>query len=195
VARAEGGARERKKRATRAQLEEAAFSLFSERGYDATTVDEIADAAQVSPRTFFRYFATKEAVVFRDNDGALGELRAAVQRGAGDQRAALSAALVSFSEFLESHREDVLSRRRLVSKNPSLHSRMLQEEHDWTQAIAVALAQRADRDAPNFDEQVLAGCAISVLSSSLQEWSYLDGSEPLPTLTRRALDAVGSLFG
>jgi AcrR family transcriptional regulator len=195
VARFEGGARERKKRATQAQLEEAAFSLFSEQGYDATTVDEISEAAQVSPRTFFRYFATKEDVIFRDREGALGELRDALERGPAEDRAALGSALIAFSEFLEGHREGVLSRRELVSKNPSLQSRVLQEEHNWAAALAAALARRAGRDAPTFDEQVLAGCAISVLASSLQEWTGCRGSAPLPEFTQRALDAVGGLFG
>jgi AcrR family transcriptional regulator len=60
------GLRERKKAKTRAALQEHALRLFREQGYEATTVDEIADAAEVSPSTFFRYFPTKEDVVLYD---------------------------------------------------------------------------------------------------------------------------------
>ena len=66
--------RERKKSATRRAIEDAAWELFSERGYAETSVDEIAERAGVAPRTFFRYFPTKEAVLYGEADEALAAL-------------------------------------------------------------------------------------------------------------------------
>src|SRR5579871_1588889 len=61
------GLRERKKARTRASIREHALRLIREQGYDATTVDQIAEAAEISPSTFFRYFPTKEDVVLQDD--------------------------------------------------------------------------------------------------------------------------------
>ena len=74
-----GGLRERKKQRTREQIIEAAMGLFAERGYHATTIADIATAAEVAPRTFFSYFQSKEAVVFHNVDRDLDGLAAALR--------------------------------------------------------------------------------------------------------------------
>jgi AcrR family transcriptional regulator len=73
------GLRERKKQRTREQIVEAAMGLFAERGYHATTIADIAAAADVAPRTFFAYFPSKEAVVFHDVDRDLDALASALR--------------------------------------------------------------------------------------------------------------------
>jgi AcrR family transcriptional regulator len=195
VATAEVGVRERKKRATRAQLEEAAFSLFAQRGYDATTVDEISEAANVSPRTFFRYFATKEDVVFGDQSVDLDQLRLAMQHGPGEEGDVVRTGLLQFSRILEQRRDGILSRRQLVADNPSLQGRVLCLENDWAAAMAETLAIRGGNDTPSFEQHVLANCAVSVLSAAVDAWHASGGDEPLPAYTQRALETVGSCLG
>jgi AcrR family transcriptional regulator len=192
VATAETGVRERKKRATRAQLEEAAYGLFASQGYDSTTVDEISEAAQVSPRTFFRYFATKEDVVFGDQNGDLDQLRLAMQHGPGEDGEVVRDGLLTFSAFLDGRRDALLGRRQLVIDNPSLQGRILRVENDWAAAMAAALAARAGTAEPTFEQHVLANCAVSVLAAAVQEWHASGADAPLESFTRRALETVGN---
>jgi AcrR family transcriptional regulator len=192
VAKAEGGTRERKKRATRAQLEEAAYSLFARQGYDATTVDEISDAANVSPRTFFRYFATKEDVVFGDTAENLEALRHAMEHGPGGDAEVVASGILVFSEMIEDRRDTMLERQQLVRDNPTLQGRVLLLEHAWAAAMATMLAERNGSAVPTFAQHVLAECAISALSSAVKEWHATGAVEPLPSFTRRALDTLGS---
>jgi TetR/AcrR family transcriptional regulator, regulator of mycofactocin system len=191
VAKAEGGARERKKRATRAQLEEAAHGLFSQQGYDATTVDEISEAARVSPRTFFRYFATKEDVVFGAGDENADQLRSAMQQAPGDDKRAVVDALLAFSTFLDTRRDAILSTRQLMADNPSLQGRGRLVEDGWAAVMADMLAERGGASRPTFEQTVLAGCAVGVLSAAVHEWHATGATAPLTTFTERALGVVG----
>lgn len=81
----EAGLRERKKQRTRVALIDSAFALFQRKGFDATTIDEIAEAVDISPRTFFRYFASKEEVVLSLLDDQLGALLDHFQRRPADE--------------------------------------------------------------------------------------------------------------
>src|SRR5919206_2432819 len=111
------GLRERHRKRTAADLEEAALSLFGERGFDAVTIDDIAAAADVSRRTFFRYYASKEDVILSDHPKRLDELAAALDRRPADEPAltALRHAIISLAEGYEEQREHMLRRFQLVT--------------------------------------------------------------------------------
>src|SRR3712207_4308791 len=123
--RARPGLRERRKALTSAELESAAFRLFGERGFDAVTVDDIAAEADVSRRTFFRYFASKEDVLLADHFVQLARLRDAMDARPPDEPivTALRNALLSMSSDFEERKEMIILRGRLMRDTPSLQAR------------------------------------------------------------------------
>ena len=186
------GARERKKRATRARLESAAFELFETKGFDGTTVDEIAALAHVSPRTFFRYFATKDDVVFSGLDRQLDALTSAVaQRPRGEPgHHALTGALVAFSDHIQAEKASILPRLRLTAQNPSLLPGILMIQRRWEDALAAALARHHGAADPTFHHRVLAGSGIAALAAAVSEWDRTGGNGTLPVLTREAMQTM-----
>lgn len=132
-----GGLRERRRRATRKDLADAALDLFERHGVHGTTVDDIAEAAGVSPRTFFRYAATKEHAVFQD-DEAFGPLLRRVREGVASQQPAALAIEAAWERLIDDFdaappevHEHALRLRRLIFAEPSL--------------LALALARDAER--------------------------------------------------
>jgi AcrR family transcriptional regulator len=134
------GLRERKKEQTRRAIDDAAFRLFAERGYAATTVADIAAAADIAPRTFFAYFPSKEAVVFGDFEETFAALEARLRErgdgettfeglrawigdliaaeGPGDDREAVRRQLVGDNDALASHERHVMGRfEQLIAAN------------------------------------------------------------------------------
>jgi AcrR family transcriptional regulator len=157
------GLRERKKAKTRAAIQQQALRLFGEQGYQATTVEQIAAAAEVSPSTFFRYFPTKEDVVLYDvlDPAALAAFRAqpAELRPIQALRGAMRQVFAGLSaEELALQRE----RDRLIRSVPELRARMLDEFARNLQQIAELVAERVGRRADEPAVRTLAGAVIGV---------------------------------
>ena len=160
------GLRERKKARTRAAIREHALRLFREHGYYATTIEQIADAAEVSPATFFRYFPTKEDVVLQDDldlvsiaalDAQPPELGpvAAFRAASAATLAALSPEdLVRFRETTE-----------LTAAIPEIRARAVDEFVRTINQIADGIARRAGRSADDFEVRTVAGAIIGVIMS------------------------------
>ena len=131
------GLRERKKQATRDQLVDAAFRLFSERGFDNVSAAEIADAVGVSERTFFRYFPAKEDVIFPD----AGERLSHVQQLLADLPSDLSLvdgvrrALVAMSDEFEGSQAIMLMRAQLVAGTPALEFMSCNENRNGSRSF------------------------------------------------------------
>jgi AcrR family transcriptional regulator len=136
------GLRERKKQRTREAIIEAALRLFAERGFDRTTVADIAAAADIAPRTFFGYFAAKEDVVFHDFEEIYAGLRARLEHRAPGETAidamrAWISGLMAQTDF-EDPRE--VLKRELIRSTPSLreHDRALMSRFETALGDAVA---------------------------------------------------------
>jgi AcrR family transcriptional regulator len=159
------GLRERKKEQTRRSIEEAAFRLFEQRGFQATTVAEIADAADISPRTFFAYFPSKEAVVFADFDETFATLEVQLsERPDGettfDGLRAWIYELISTDKH-EDDRDDL--RRQLVCDNTGVaaYERHIMSRFEGLIATNVA---RDLGDAPtDLQPRLVAAAAVAAL--------------------------------
>jgi AcrR family transcriptional regulator len=157
------GLRERKKARTRAAIREHAFRLFRAQGYDATTVEQIADAAEVSPSTFFRYFPTKEDVVLQDDLDLLWMEAVQEQPPEMSPIAALRAGVhAAFARMGEGEWAQLRETTELALAVPAVQARMLTELARTTQRIAEALAERTGRDPADFEVRALAGAAVGV---------------------------------
>src|SRR5688572_19782372 len=192
VAPAEG-LRERHRKRTAADLEEAALALFCERGFDAVTVDDIAAAADVSRRTFFRYFASKEDVILSDHPKRLGELQAALDRRPTDEPAltALRHAILSLAGSFEDQRDHMLRRFRLVTTTPALEARSLCLQRNWETAVTAMLAERTGVDpAKDLRPGVVAATTMAAMRVATANWLAGGGQGDLPAIAAAALDLL-----
>jgi AcrR family transcriptional regulator len=170
--------RARKKAATKQSIQEHALRLFAEKGYDATTVEEIAAAAGVSHMTFFRYFPRKEAVVEYDEyDPLFEELVAARPPHEPPLTALHNAIRAGLEQILAADREALLIRTRLVLRNPVLRSRNVVAQDTTREMFARALARRAGLAGPNLAATVQASVALGAIAPATMAWAGRDDAD------------------
>lgn len=189
------GLRERKKQRTRAELTEAAILLFTDRGFDATTIEDIVGEVEVSPRTFFRYFDSKEDVVIGFFDDMGVELRGMLAaRPQGEAPfTAVRRALGALIELFTSEPERVLAAKRLAYDTPAIRARLLDKHARWENGVTEELAARLGVD-PERDPRprLIASVALAAFSTAVSRWVDSGGREDLKALLNQSLDAVGT---
>ncbi|HMM48746.1 MAG TPA: TetR family transcriptional regulator, partial [Miltoncostaeaceae bacterium] len=141
----EPGLRERKKVRTRRRIEAAALELFARDGFDATTVEQIAAAADISARTFFHYFPTKEDVVLADYAERLGRLLAVLEGRPPDEAPweSLRQALRAVASDQEEKLASMQARLAIMGRAPTVAARSLLIQAGWERSLAALLARRS----------------------------------------------------
>ena len=194
AARAAATLRERKKVRTRDALAAAALELARTRGFEATTIEDVAAAADVSRRTFFRYFATKEAALFPHHARRLARFRdvldGALAAGAAPFAAVRASFLVLAGDYLR-EREEIVAQQRTVDASPALIAFERTLDREWEDAVALGLAggPAADRSATPRD-RILAGAAMGAIRATLRQWFDSGGRLDLARLGRETFDLL-----
>lgn len=187
------GRRERKKLETRHALRRAALRLVAENGLDGVTVADIADAADVSVRTFFNHFPCKEDALVGGGIHRLERLRVALAEQPTDRGpvAALRAVITELARKLPDYRADLLAEMRVVQANPSLRARELSEFAAYERELVAEVARRSGTD-PERDLYPLltVRVAVSAFRAALSLWCAAEDPPELGDLVGQAFDLL-----
>jgi AcrR family transcriptional regulator len=183
--------RERKRTRTRLMIQTEALGRFTEKGYAQTTVEEIADAAAISPRTFFRYFPTKEDVVLWDEyDPQVGDLLAARPDDEPVVDSFRAIIRETLGGLLGRDPDRLLTRVRLLSSVPELRARFAEEQHAGVEMLVPLLTQKQGPRADDLGVRVIASSLIAAVLVALDLWQKGDGESDPVALVDQAVDAL-----
>ncbi len=194
---AELGLRERKRQQRRQAIEDAAIDLFEANGFDATTVDDIARAADIAPRTFFTYFPTKEDVVLADYAARLDRIVTELQQRPETEPAwaALQAAFATVAADYQAQRDQLIRRFTIMATTPSVFARSLQLQAGWEDTLADTLTRRTAAEPNDPTPRLHAAAALAAMRASLQHWLRTGHTQPLPKIVGAAFDQLADGLG
>ncbi|WP_419849208.1 TetR family transcriptional regulator [Candidatus Poriferisocius sp.] len=193
----ETGLRERKRDRTRRALRETAVRLFAENGYHETTVDEIAEAIEVSPRTFYRYFPNKEEVLFdesADMRATVAEVLAEAKPGVSLVEA-ITSAVVEVAATYDSQSVQFQQLARILMASPELRSAGLEDLHRW-EAVYVPIIARHLKGNPDSDPtiRVLAGAVVAAQRIAHDRWMEGGQRQAMASHVKETLAVLEPLF-
>ncbi|MDT0458580.1 TetR family transcriptional regulator [Streptomyces sp. DSM 41527] len=185
------GRRERKKIQTRQAIRRAAYRLFEEQGYDATPVDQIAAAADVSPSTVFRYFPAKEDIVLTDEYDAVLEngIRA---RPAGEPviESVRQVSIEALRAMAAEQRGELVQRLRLIREVPAVRGRTAEHTARDAAMLTAVLAERSGRPADDLELRVISDVILAALQEALLHWGESSRTTDPEASVHRALDVL-----
>jgi mycofactocin system transcriptional regulator len=180
---------------TRARVEGAALDLFAARGFEHVTSDEVAEAAGISRRTFFRYFATKADAVWGDFDGHVARLERllAATEPASPVLASVCAAYVEVNDYADCELPLLRQRMRLILTEPALlaHSQLRYAAVD--RVVAEHVARRTDGSPSELVPQLVAASTRAAATTAFEVW-LADEDVPLGRRLREAFAQLGTGF-
>jgi len=169
----ENGLRERKKNKTRSDIIKAATGLFVNKGFDQTTMDDIAEAAVVSRSTLFRYFGNKEAMVFPHQDERLGVFIEIVSSPQADESpfATVRRGLMHLAGVFYSSRDEMAVQHKIVISSPHLQARELAFYDEWERAVRIAVVDPYAGSSERANRAKVASSAIfATVRTAMTEW-------------------------
>jgi AcrR family transcriptional regulator len=173
----------------RGRLERAALELFRERGFDQTTVAEIAERAGLTERTFFRYFADKREVLFSGGE-LLTDLLARTAAGTPESATPIDAAAAGLDAIgarLQTRHAFARQRSKIIAATPELQERELIKLASMAAALATALQERGIAKSA---ASLVAEVAIAVFRTAFERWVQETNQQDLPALIRQSLDEL-----
>ena len=188
------GLRERKKLATRLALHEAALRLVAERGLDHVSVDDIAERADVSPRTFFNYFPSKDDAVLGLDPAVSDSMVESLRARPADETPGQAMRAVAHEQAGQMAEETELwpLRLRVIDAHPALLARLAASFGRAEQAMAAAIAERTGSNPHDLYPLLLAGVAAAAMRSALHRWFATDFTTSLPDLVDEAWDLLAA---
>jgi AcrR family transcriptional regulator len=188
------GRRDRKKQQTRAALIDAALRLVAEHGLDRVTVEDISEAADVSARTFFNYFAGKDEAIIGDqfvDDTGMRERFLGADAGTSVLGALLFAIRPSLDQ-MQADREKWFLRMRVMAENPSLIASLLGRSAKAERDLVTAIAERLGLDPDSAYPSITAAVTGAAVHSSMVRWAACGGDRTLPDLVAEAFDVLAT---
>ncbi len=193
-----GDRRRQRGQRTREALEEAALRLVGNRGFESTTIEEIACEAGVSSRTFFRHFETKEDVLLGNQSEHLAHVRSLLDARPLDEPLLISVreAILGLAVDDERHREIRLARARITQASPTVQARSTERRAEWQDLIAAFVGDRLGVDRhTDLRPGLVAGATIAALQVAHRQWVESDARLSLTDLVRQALELLDNGFG
>ena len=188
------GLRERKQQQTRERLKRAAMALFLERGFETTTIDDIAATADVSRRSFFHYFALKEDVVAAWQEDAAAALVAGILARPADESMLTAAENAIAAAVKRIDPTEAAAMSRLKRDNPALHARDQLKYEKLERALADGLAQRAGRKSDRLKARLVAMIATGAMRVGGESWIGEGAREKPEAFVKRTFDAIRAIL-
>ncbi|SCB21772.1 transcriptional regulator, TetR family [Bradyrhizobium shewense] len=188
------GLRQRKRQQTRERLTRAAMTLFLERGFEATTIDDIAAAAEMSRRSFFHYFASKEDVVAAWQENAASALVAEVVVRPADESMLTAAENAIAAAVKRLDPAEAAAMSRLKRDNPALQARDQLKYEKLERALAEGLAQRARTKSDRLQARLVAMIATGAMRVGGESWIGEGAREKPEAFVKRTFDAIRAIL-
>ena len=189
------GLRGRTRRAVQAEIGATAMRLFLERGFEATTMEQIANEVGISRRSLFRYFGTKEDIVLGNHAEQGLIVKAALEaRPAGEGPwEALRAALKALVDDLAYSPEDFLRITKMLHESPSLRARHLEKQHQWLDLLVPNITGRLSETPDAFTglrARAIVACALACSKAATEAWVRSNGEVDMEQAFDEAVAAV-----